>query len=225
MSTINKKQNYQYYCSVEGETEQWYFKWLSEIINNSDLNYTVKIEAKIQKNPYKHAKTLNFLSKCSDNMEVYHISDYEGCDEVHDKEFKEVIDNINRVKEMGKSINYFFGYSNLTFELWIILHKMKYKTTLYNRHDYYKVINKCFSEEFNSNDEFKHESNFKRCLKKLTIDDVVSAVNNANEIMRDKVNNCVKKSYYNGFEYYEDNPALEVYKFVEKILRDCGKIM
>lgn len=219
-----RKENLQYYCSVEGETEQWYFEWLSNIIKESNLKYTVKIDAKIQKNPYKYAKGLTLITNCQDNLDVWHISDYEGKDEVHDNEFKNVIDNIEKVNTMGKSLTYHFGYSNLTFELWIILHKMKFKTMIFNRHKYYETINKCYDEKFQSNDEFKHKKNFRRCLNKLSLDDVVTAVNNAQEIMDEKVKNCINKKYYKGFPYYEENPALEVHEFVKKILKDCGKI-
>ena len=33
---INRKITKKYYFSVEGETEQWYLKWLQNTINSSD---------------------------------------------------------------------------------------------------------------------------------------------------------------------------------------------
>ena len=64
------KNNKKYYLTVEGETEKWYFEWLMNQINacpNSE--YKVSIEAKIQKNPLKFAKSFTVIGK----TEVYHI--------------------------------------------------------------------------------------------------------------------------------------------------------
>lgn len=44
---------------------------------------------------------------------IYHISDYERDDEIHVREFRETMDNRKLAKELGKQINYKFGYTNL----------------------------------------------------------------------------------------------------------------
>ena len=45
---MNRKIRKNYYFSVEGETEKWYFKWLENQINNNDnasfkVNFTVYV--------------------------------------------------------------------------------------------------------------------------------------------------------------------------------------
>lgn len=48
----NRKLTKKYYFSVEGETEQWYLKWLQDLINVTDeAEYKVSIDCRIQKNP------------------------------------------------------------------------------------------------------------------------------------------------------------------------------
>lgn len=49
----------EYYLSVEGETEKWYFECLKELINDfPEAKYKVKWEPKIQKSPLRYAKTI-----------------------------------------------------------------------------------------------------------------------------------------------------------------------
>ena len=58
------KQTKKYYFSVEGETEQWYFKWLQNLINETaDSEYKVSFDCPVQKNPLKRAKSIVVTGK------------------------------------------------------------------------------------------------------------------------------------------------------------------
>lgn len=47
-----------YYFTVEGETEQWYLKWLQDRINQAgESTYKVSFDCPVQKNPLKRAKS------------------------------------------------------------------------------------------------------------------------------------------------------------------------
>ncbi len=127
-----RKDTKKYYFSVEGETEQWYLQRLAKLINdNPDSVNKVTFVCKIQKNPEKMVKTLTDLSKA----EIWHISDYESNEEMHQKEFKETIDNMDKAQKIGKKIEYKFGYTNLTFDLWIILHKLDCNGSIEDRNN------------------------------------------------------------------------------------------
>ena len=116
-----RKENRVYYFSVEGETEKWYLDWLQKTINAVPLaKYNVKLDAKIQKDPLARAKGLSILGR----TEITHIFDRESEEEIHVKQFQETLDRMKAVQRTGKQITYKLGYSNFTFELWIILHKM-----------------------------------------------------------------------------------------------------
>ena len=53
-----RKPTNKYYFSVEGETEQWYLKWLQDTINNTEkAACKVSIDCPVRKNPLKHAKS------------------------------------------------------------------------------------------------------------------------------------------------------------------------
>ena len=90
-----------------------------------------------------------------------------------------------------------------------------------HRKQYIAPINKAYDESFENMDEFKHEANFKRCLKKLTLRDVIEAVKRAKAIMEINEQNGYTLHRYRGYSYYEENPSLMVWEIIEKILEDC----
>lgn len=213
-----RKSTKKYYFSVEGETEQWYLEWLQDIINQTEVSaFKVSFDCPVQKNPLKRAKSLVVTGK----TEVYHFSDYESDEPIHVQQFTETMDNMKKAKELGKQINYKFGYSNLTFDLWIILHKVDCNGSIFHRRSYITPLNRAYEEHFESMDEYKHEGNFKRCLGKLKLSDVVDAVNRAKTIMQRNQDNGYTLHEYKGYKYYKENPSLAIWEAIEKVLKDC----
>ena len=217
----NRKKTKKYYFSLEGETEKWYFEWLQSIINNSEKSvYKVSFGAKIQKDPLKYAKSLVVTGK----TEIYHISDYESDEEIHVNQFMETMDRMKKAMGLGKQITYKLGYSNLTFDLWMVLHKIDCNGSITHRDHYITFINRAYGEHFESMKEYKHEDSFKRCLKQLGLQDVMDAVGRAQKIMGQNEIRGYGLCRYKGFQYYRENPSLEIWRAVEKILVDCGLI-
>lgn len=214
-----KKENRRYVFTVEGETEQWYFKWLEEQINAcDDSKFTVSIVAKVQQSPKKYSKTVNPLA----TPKVTHICDYESNDEVHVTKFKNILSELKEANStIGRKFKYSLGYSNFTFELWVVLHKQICNGNLTNRTQYLSHINRAYGEKFENLDQYKHKDNFKRCLSKLTIDNVRDAIIRSQNIMNTKVANGEYLEEYKGFKYYKENPALTIWESVEAILCEC----
>lgn len=185
------KSTKKYYFTVEGETEQWYLKWLQDRINET---------------------------------EVWHLSDYESDDPIHTKQFTETMDNMKAAKEVGKQITYKFGYTNLTFDLWIILHKADCNASYTHRKNYITPLNRAYGEQFEYMKEYKHEDNFKRCLGKLELSNVIEAVNRAKRIMVRNEENGYKLLQYKGYKYYKENPSMAIHEIIGKILKDCELI-
>lgn len=211
-----------YVFSVEGETEKMYFEWLEKEINKHEKRkYNVIIQVKVEKSPRTFAKQINPIS----TEKVIHVCDYEGNSESDIKNFQTVL---SELKEASKRIKYDLAYSNLTFELWIILHKISFHKTLSSKKEYLKLINDCFKDitknkkGFQSLDEYKEQSNFKKCLSKLKIEDVIHAVNNAQTIMKMNQDSgkCYKK--FKGYGFFVDNPSLNIGEHVALILKESG---
>ena len=215
---IKCKSTLKYYFSVEGETEQWYLEWLQNQINNSpEAASKVSFNKQIQKDPLRRAKSLAI----TDKVEIWHLSDYESSEEVHVKQFRETMDRMAATKSLKKQITYRFGYSNFTFDLWIILHKMDCRGSFLHRKQYITPINNAYNENFENMEDFKREANFKRCLKKLTLRDVIEAVKRAKAIMEINKQNGYTLHQYRGYSYYKENPSLMIWEIIEKILKDC----
>ncbi|MCL2722702.1 MAG: RloB family protein [Treponema sp.] len=214
---VKRKRTKTYLFTVEGETEKWYFEWLRNLINNTEESfYKVSLKTTIQKNPLKYVKSLYNIYE----TDIYHFCDYESNEDCHVKNFKDTMSNLKAAKKLNKKIDYRLGYSNFTFDLWIILHKMDCNGPKNHRDHYLAELNKSYNEHFENMDSYKSEDNFKRILGTLNLSNVTEAVKRAKSIMEEN-----KKHYKlhecNGYKYYTNNPSLTVGEAVEQILMDC----
>lgn len=215
-----RKETRRYVFSVEGDTEKWYLDWLCRQINaNEKARYNVLITAAIQKNPLKFVKNLT----ANTTPEVIHLCDVEGETPDDLKGFQTVLDRLKEAKA-AKKICYDLGYSNLSFELWIVLHKDDCRAPLSSKNDYLRRINRLFGQSFENLDQYKKADNFQKCLDQLSLPEVVQAIQRSQKLMQDKEDNGSRLSEYKGYKYYKDNPALTIYQAVEKILKECGLI-
>jgi hypothetical protein len=214
-----RKEARKHYFSVEGETEQWYLQWLQNTINTDpDTKYVVKLDCPIQKDPLKRAKGLVALDK----TEITHVFDYESEEPVHVQQFTTTLNRMKEARNVGKSITYRLGYSNFTFELWIVLHKADCNGMLTHRSQYLAPINRAFAENFENLAQYKQEDNFKRVLSKLTLDNVRDAIRRSESIMQRNEENGLVLQQYKGYRYYKENPSLSIWKIIKEILEECG---
>jgi hypothetical protein len=214
----NRKITRKYYFSVEGETKQWYFRWLEKQINHEPgAGCRVSFNCK-KKDPLKYAKALTVTHQ----TEVTHIFDYESSDLVHTTRFATTLDRMKKAEKLGKKISYKQGYSNFSFDLWIVLHKADCLKHFDHRGQYLEPINKAYGENFENLDQYKHEKNFERVLLKLSLQNVMDAVCRAQKIASINQENGYKIQSYKGFSYYRENPSLSIWKSVDSILSDCG---
>lgn len=168
-----RKYTKKYYFSVEGETEKWYLEWLRDCINSLDeAEYRVMFDCKVEKSPTRRIRKMLI----TDEVEIWHLSDYESADAFHKKQFQDTIDELHKASHSGKNVTYRFGYSNFTFDLWIILHKKDCNGPKVDRKQYLADINNAYHQHFLSMQDYKHYNHFLSCLKQLSIDDVKMAV-------------------------------------------------
>lgn len=210
-----------YYFSVEGETEKWYLEHLQSLINSSEeAEYSVRFIVKIKKDPREMVKASPFINKVTIN----HICDMESNSDEHTKIFRSTLDNMKSACSMGKKVGYALGYSNFTFDLWIALHKCDCNAQLADRKQYLNYLKNGFDEPFISMDEYKREDTFKRCLEKITLNDVFAAIERAEKIMANIQSNGYRPVEYKKFTYYTENPSLSVHEIIADILRQCKLI-
>lgn len=213
------KRTKKFHFSVEGETEQWYLKWLQNLINGiPESNFKVSFDCPVQRNPLKRAKSIVVTGK----TDIYHIFDYESDEDQHVKEFKNTLDNMRKACKLGKQINYKLGYSNLTFDLWIVLHKLSCNNVLTHRKFYLKQINAGYNENFESMDTYKQEHNFKKILDQLTLQNVKDAISRSQAIMKRNLDNRYLLQEHSGYKFYKENPSSTVGEAIEQVLKTCN---
>jgi len=212
-----RKTNLKYYFSVEGFTEQWYLEWLRQAINEDSQDYSVKFDCKKESNLVSRARRINvpYLTP------IFHIFDYEGSEPEFAQRFHATLDQMREAEKKKAGITYILGYSNFTFELWMILHKMECNGPLAHRSQYLTPLNKAYGEDFADLRQYKREDAFKRILDKLSLDDVRQAVRRSERIMQRNKDSGYILQNYRGYKYYKENPSLTVGEVIGKILRKC----
>ena len=214
---MEEKRNKKYFFSVEGETEFLYFLHIQKLIQAVDsriVNTVFRIE---KCSPGKITKKVWVVSPCI----ISSIFDVEDEDETHRKRFENTLHEMNNAEKLGKSIKFDLGYSNIDFELWIILHKKDLFGNVGSKAQYLKNINQIFGTKFEALREYKTERNFSQILSKITLDDVKAAIERAEKITKQRMSegNPIRTC---GYEWFDKNPALSVHCVIKKILSECG---
>lgn len=175
------------------------------------------MDSKVQKDPLARAKRMTIVEK----TEITHIFDYESAEPVHAQQFNTTLERMKLAQDSGKNIKYQLGYSNFTFELWVILHKADCNGHLTYRRQYLEYLNRAYGENFEDLNKYKNENNFKRILSSLTLTDVREAIRRSEVILQTNKDNGYVIQRYKGYEYYRENPSLSIEKTIAKILSDC----
>lgn len=219
----NKKLiNRTYTITVEGECEKYYFEHLRMLINsepNRKYNCEFKPDISVKKNPLRHAKSFSTITN-----RFFHVQDIEDYNEEYQK--NKFLSLIHDIQEANKYVNYKLGYTNFTFELWMVLHKREMNHSVSHRREYVRYINDVFHKHYRFIDEYKSENEFKNVLSQISLDDVYFAIENANKIR--KANSAgtslvykQKRIDYEKYVFYAFNPDLDLHEIVEIILKDC----
>ena len=210
----------QFYLTVEGETEISYFEHLKNLVNACD-NAEYKLKLVIRKqNPISFIKSVTPIE-----MRAFHIFDYEGNSPEHNKNFEKNLKDVQAAVELKKTgiEHYKIGYSNLCFELWILLHKIKYSALVSGAANYLQQINKSYQTDFKRLEDYKQKRHFERqVLPKIKLEDVLQAIKYAKEIRNNNAQTSKQNRQIGGVTYYYDNPDLTIHECVEEMLKECG---
>lgn len=223
----DRKESRQFNISVEGiNCERLYFEHLAKLMNEAGSNkYNAKIICKkISPEQFAKRNAHRPVDKRGNKKIPYlHVQDIEDYyDEKRRKTFYNLIDELRKT-EKDYGIKYELGYSNYTFELWILLHVADMKAAVSSRTAYLKLINHYFQRNYSSLDEFKSEREFSRILQEfVTLESVKKAIERAKVLVND--NKAIGKRFenYKGFQFYRDNPDLTVHEIVKLIFDICG---
>lgn len=224
---MNIRESRQFHMSVEGANcERLYFEHLAKIINCSDQHkYNLKISPKTM-SPLQYAKRTAYKPvdkwRGGKNLPYIHIQDIEDYyDAEQQQKFYRIIDEMHTA-ERTFNISYCLGYSNYTFELWMLLHVADMTASVANRGAYLRPINQYFKREYHSLAEFKNETEFQHILEEfITLDTIFTAVSRAERIAENNAKQSKKRINYHSVTFYPDNPDVSVHEIVQMIFDVC----
>ena len=222
------KESRLFLISVEGiNCEKMYFEHLAKLINCSDRStYNLKVTPR-KMSPLEYAKRNAFKTtgrrQRSKDLPYIHIQDIEDYyDAFQQKKFFNMIDEM-RLAEEKFGIDYDLGYSNYTFELWMLLHVTDMAYAIQDRHSYLAPINRWFHRKYKDIDEFKNHDEFRKILEEfVTLDSIFQAISRARRIVDNNGKAGKVKETYRGFSFYRDNPDVSVHDVVQMIFDVCG---
>ena len=223
---IDRKESRLIYMSVEGvNCERLYFEHLKKLINSSGKNkYNLALTPKVVA-PLDFAKRNSYKPKDKAIlfMHIQDIEDYN--DEVQRRKFLSLIDDMRKAETIF-DIKYQLGYSNYTFELWMLLHVTDMNYSVQDRYAYLAPIKQHFHKQYRSLDDFKREEEFQSILDTyVTLESVKTAVERANRIVASNGEQGKTCDDYRGIRFYHDNPDLSIHEVVLKIFEICGMKM
>ena len=137
---MRRLQNNKYFFSVEGETEELYFKHLKNLILAEEGRIANPVFVIQKDSPAKVAKKIPMILPCT----ITAVFDVEEADADHRKRFENTLKEMSEAEKLGKAIKFDLGYSNIDFELWIILHKKDMFGNVGSKAQYLKNINQIF---------------------------------------------------------------------------------
>jgi len=196
---MSKQIRYQCFCVCDGQQEDMYFQHLSRLLKTESR--TVTFDTKIGK---PESVFRSVVGRKTDKAAVF---DHDGA----------TVD-FERALKACASYGGFAAYSSRNFDLWILLHKQPFAKSVIRNDGYVKLIRNAYSLEGDA--DIKEKKEIERILAQVTLQDVKTAIHNANAIRDNKINSDAKK--ISKTDTY-NNPDLLIHQFIEYVFVKCGE--
>lgn len=185
----------EYRCFYEGQQEKMYFDHIAKKVKEANSNISLK---------FKKFSKLKTLEKSSTDVPKIAVFDYD----LNKVDFESKVKICKETRIL---------YSNLNFDLWLVLHKKKYGKKVQNNDAYINEVRNLY--ELPNTASIKTKGNIEKILQKIELVDVKRAIKNAEEIMNGKMEE--EKIYVNNFSYYL-NPSMTINEFFKELFQDIG---
>ncbi|HPO27447.1 MAG TPA: RloB family protein [Petrotogaceae bacterium] len=196
----------QYLCICEGSQEEKYFEHLSHLLYNYPISAVTFKFGSIKKDITRQIRNIKY-----DKAVVF---DHDGQPE----RFSKIVNACRSINGKNKD-KPVFAYSNLNFDLWLILHKIYYSSSICQNNCYINHVRTFYNLQ--KYEDIKSEEVIGKILSQITLDNVKQAITNAKQIRSSKTGNIIKK--LDNWCFYPE-PDLHIHEFIEYILKDCGEL-
>ncbi|WP_461205020.1 RloB domain-containing protein [Clostridium sp. DL1XJH146] len=201
-----------YLCVCEGQQEELYLKHVASLLKQYPQR-VVTINTMIG-GAYKLKKTYTEY----DNAALF---DYD----FNNVEFEKNIGICDQLKNSNKSTKrkngkkVFHAYSNVNFDLWLILHKEDYNRIVSQNHAYISDVRRIY--KLSAIEDIKKKNVIDKILAQITLDDVKKAIIRADKIRERKLE--TDKMIVASSTCYS-NPDFSIHQFLKFVLKDCKEL-
>ena len=169
----------EYRCFFEGQQEKMYFDHVARKVKEVNPEVSIK---------FRKLEKLTSLEKSSTDVPKIAVFDYD----MNKAEFEKRVKICKKTKVL---------YSNLNFDLWLLLHKMSFNKSVQNNNAYVNLIKSNYGLAPEAN--IKSETNVRKILEQIDIVDIKNAIKNSEDIMNSKLttdkiiitNNVLKRQF------------------------------
>ena len=197
-----------YRCIVEGQQEDLYLQHLAKLLTQFPKT-VVKFNIS-EGNAYELTKSyVEYDSACLFDYD-FNKAEFESnlttCASLNRK---------NQKKSKKQSARVYHAYTNVCFDLWLVLHKKDYFAPVSTNDAYVKDVIQLYNLPKGS--DIKNEKVIETILSQITLEDVRSAIHRAKLICGRKLpTDAIKVDT----EKYFDNPDLSIHNFIEIVIKD-----
>ena len=207
----HKHQKRQYLCACEGQQEELYLKHLGRLINELPGR---KIKFVTVIHPPRYLEKVNVSYDC------VALFDHDSNDKTFQANIT-ICDKLNK-KEMRKSKidrrRIWHAYSNLNFDLWLILHKEDFSRCVYGNDQYADDVRRIYG--LAPTDNIKSKDTLANILNCITLENIESAISRANALIEQKLEGDKKII---SSSICCENPDLSIHRFIRAVI-DESKI-
>lgn len=194
-----------YRCVVEGQQEELYLNHLAKLLKRRP-NIVVTFNVS-EGNAYELTKSyVEYDSVC--------LFDYD----FNKKEFEEnlkICAAENRKNQKKRSARVHHAYSNVCFDLWLVLHKKDFFGSVSTNDAYVKDVIESYGLPKDA--DIKSKKVIDTILSQITLDDVKKAIERAQKIRSRKL---PADAHNIDSEVYFDNPDFSIHNFIETVILD-----
>ncbi|TCL56028.1 RloB-like protein [Hydrogenispora ethanolica] len=147
---------------------------------------------------------------------VYH-AEHQMKTAIFDQDLKE--GQFRQALDKCKEKEVFPAYSNLCFDLWLILHKSRFERCVNQPSQYAPIIREIY--HLPAEADIKEEATILNILSQIQLTDVYQAITYAMEIIQ-KNSEVGEPCFTDRSVKYYRNPDLRMHQFIEKVLNDTG---
>ena len=193
----------QYFCICDGQQEILYLKHLSTLLHSESRRVTfapTMLKQGSIATTLRNSRHIAYIKAA--------LFDHDGNATRFDTALRDCI--------KGKCIH---AFSNLNFDLWLLLHRQDFSSTVSNNKAYIKHVREAFNlgKEADIKNKDVIETSI---LPQISLSCVKDAVKRASKIREHKLKSDIKK--VENVVYY-NNPDLSIHDFIKKVFEDSNE--